>query len=59
MGDANNKAAYKFESQAHRDLAIEVLTELAALGDKLVKSGIDLATGAPRPESEWRPTPRI
>jgi hypothetical protein len=59
VGDSNDKAAYKFESQAHRQLAIEVLTELAALGDKLVKSGIDLATGAPRPESEWRPTPRV
>jgi hypothetical protein len=59
VGNADSKAAYKFDSQAHRDLAIEILRDLAALGDKLAKSGIDLATGAPRPESEWRPTPRV
>ncbi len=52
-------AAYKFSSQAHRDLAIEILRDLAVIGDKLSKSGIDLADGAPRPESEWRSTPRV
>lgn len=58
VADADGKA-YRFDSPQHRALAIEVLRELAALGDKLVKSGIDLSTGAPRPESEWRPTPRV
>jgi predicted acylesterase/phospholipase RssA len=58
VADSESKA-YKFESQEHRALAIEILRDLAALGDKLAKSGIDLATGAPRPESEWRPTPRV
>jgi predicted acylesterase/phospholipase RssA len=58
VGDTNCKA-YEFKSQKHRDLAIEVLEDLAALGKKLQASGIDLATGMPKPESEWRPTPRV
>ena len=58
VGDADCRA-YDFKSQKHRDLAIEVLQDLAALGKKLQASGIDLATGMPKPESEWRPTPRV
>ena len=51
--------AYAFSNDQHRKLAVEVLQDLAALGKKLADSEIDLATGAPRPESEWRPTPRV
>lgn len=51
--------SYQFRSAAHRDLAMSVLTDLAQIGRKLDESDIDLATGAPRPESEWRATPRV
>jgi predicted acylesterase/phospholipase RssA len=51
--------AYQFSGEKHRTLAKEVLHDLAELGRKLDESGIDLAYGAPRPESEWRPTPRV
>jgi hypothetical protein len=51
--------AYPFSNEKHRQVAVEVLQDLAALGKKIVESEIDLATGAPRPESEWRPTPRV
>jgi Patatin-like phospholipase len=51
--------AYQFTSEAHRVLAIAVLTDLGRIGQRLEDSGIDLATGAPRPESEWRATPRV
>jgi hypothetical protein len=51
--------AYPFKTSAHRKLALEVLNDLAALGVKVESSGIDLATGAPRPEAEWRATPRV
>jgi len=58
VGDAECRA-YEFRSHKHRELAMEVLADLAALGRKLEATGLDLATGAPRPESEWRPTPRV
>lgn len=57
--DDGDDAAYQFNSQKHREIAQEILSGLAQLGRKLEDSGIDLADGAPRPESEWRPTPRV
>ncbi|HEY6123964.1 MAG TPA: hypothetical protein VIV63_04880, partial [Steroidobacteraceae bacterium] len=58
VSDADSDA-YQFKSEKHRALAKEVLQDLAQLGRKLDESGIDLADGVPRPESEWRPTPRV
>jgi predicted acylesterase/phospholipase RssA len=57
--DDGEHVAYRYDRQQHRDLAVEVLKGLADLGKKLEASGIDLATDAPRPESEWRSTPRV
>jgi hypothetical protein len=57
--DDGDDAAYQFNSEKHREIAQEILKGLAQLGRKLEDSGIDLADGAPRPESEWRPTPRV
>ncbi len=54
-----NADAYQFSSAAHRELAMGVLTDLARIGRTLEESHIDLATGAPRPEAEWRATPRV
>jgi hypothetical protein len=51
--------SYPFAHDAHRALAISILDALDAVGENLEKSGIDLATGAPRPEPEWRGTPRF
>jgi predicted acylesterase/phospholipase RssA len=51
--------SYPFADDKHRELAINVLNALDAVGQALEKSGIDLATGAPRPEPEWRGTPRF
>lgn len=51
--------SYPFADGAHRALAIRVLDALDAVGQDLESSGIDLATGAPRPEPEWRGTPRF
>jgi predicted acylesterase/phospholipase RssA len=50
--------SYPFDDE-HRALAINVLDALDAVGRELGQSGIDLATGAPRPEPEWRGTPRF
>jgi predicted acylesterase/phospholipase RssA len=52
-------SAYPFKSDEHRQLATELMAGLVQLGKRLQDSGIDLATGAPRPESEWRATPRV
>jgi predicted acylesterase/phospholipase RssA len=57
--DDGEHVAYRYEKQQHRDLAVEVLRALAELGRKIDESGIDLATGAPRPPAEWRSTPRV
>ena len=57
--DDGEHVAYRYEKQQHRDLAVEVLRGLAALGKKIEDSGINLATGSPRPEAEWRSTPRV
>jgi len=57
--DDGEHAAYPYKSQQHRELAVEVLRGLADLGRKIEESGIDLSTGAPRPEAEWRSTPRV
>jgi predicted acylesterase/phospholipase RssA len=57
--DDDEHVAYRYEKQQHRDLAVEVLRGLADLGKKIEASGLDLSTGAPRPEAEWRSTPRV
>ena len=56
--DQETPPSYPFDG-AHRELAVKVLAALDAVGKELEESGIDLAGGAPRPEPEWRGTPRF
>jgi hypothetical protein len=51
--------SYRFATQRHCDLALHALDALDALGQYLEDSEIDLQSGSPRPEPEWRGTPRI
>jgi predicted acylesterase/phospholipase RssA len=57
--EATKPPSYPFADDAHSALAIKVLDALDAVGQDLEQSGLDLATGAPRPEPEWRGTPRF
>lgn len=51
--------SYPFADEAHCALAIKVLDALDGVGRELEESGLDLGAGAPRPEPEWRGTPRF
>jgi hypothetical protein len=51
--------SYPFADDKHRALAMKVLDALESVGRELEDSGIDLATGAPRPEPEWRGAPKF
>jgi hypothetical protein len=57
--DEAKPPSYPFADEAHCALAIKVLDALDAVGRELEASGVDLGTGAPRPEPEWRGTPRF
>lgn len=56
--DQESPPSYPLDRE-HRNLALKVLAALEAVAGELEKSGIDLVTGAPRPEPEWRGTPRF
>jgi predicted acylesterase/phospholipase RssA len=57
--DEAKPPSYPFHHEEDRALANKVLYALDAVGREVEESGIDLGTGAPRPEPEWRGTPRF
>jgi predicted acylesterase/phospholipase RssA len=57
-GDDTKPSSYRFTSAGQRDLATEFHSQLVTAGRVLRDSSIELETGAPRPPSRARITPR-
>jgi predicted acylesterase/phospholipase RssA len=51
--------SYAFANLNERDAALELLSGLDKFAQQLSANGVNLGNGVPRPEPEWRATPRV